>query len=324
MTSRRLTPALATAVAALLISACAAPGPAEHAPGYPRAIENCGRTVTFDRPPERVLVLETAPITVLDGIGALDAVVALAGSFDPTYYTPDLVDRLAAIPLLSDDLDPSGHLMLSQEVVLAQRPDLVLGLPDGLSRDALEAAGVNVLIQDIYCPEPGAKASLDDIYLQVRTYGTIFGRESAAEALATDLAERAATVRRQVAPGPSFAVLYPSVGGGPLYAYGSGSMATPQVEAAGLRNVFADVDERVFEVGAEELLARDPDVLILLGQGGDLSGLADEILALAGADSLRAVRAGEILIQPFNFSEPTSPLVIDGLERIVERFGAQP
>ncbi len=99
-------------------------------------------------------------------------------------------------------------------------------------------------------------------------------------------------------------------------------MAHPQLEAAGFRNVFGDTPERVFEVTVEELLGRNPDVLILLHSDGDPAAVEQGLTGLPGAEKLNAVRDGNVLTQLFNFTEPPTPLSIDGLERIVQRFGA--
>ena len=104
------------------------------------------------------------------------------------------------------------------------------------------------------------------------------------------------------------------------YAYGTRSMAHPQLEAAGFTNVFADVDERVFEVSREELIGRNPDVLILLYSDGEPAAVKEAVTSMAGADAITAVANDDILVQLFNFTEPPSPLSLDGLERIVEAF----
>ena len=97
-------------------------------------------------------------------------------------------------------------------------------------------------------------------------------------------------------------------------------MAHPQLEAAGFTNVFADVGERVFEVTAEELIGRNPDVLVLLYSDGDPAAVKAAVTGLNGAGAISAVRDDQILVQLFNFTEPSGPLAIDGLARIVERF----
>ena len=45
------------------------------AEGFPLELPNCEATLTFDAPPERIVLLESAPVTTLDGVGVLDRVV---------------------------------------------------------------------------------------------------------------------------------------------------------------------------------------------------------------------------------------------------------
>ncbi|WP_106815677.1 ABC transporter substrate-binding protein [Microbacterium timonense] len=327
-------------LAALACTGCAGTANAgEQAPpasgastSYPLTVTNCGEPVVFDAPPQQVMLLESAPVTILDGLGVLDRVVARAGSFPSEYYDADLAQRIDDIPVLSDDIDASGHLTMSAEVVLAYEPDLALGLPQGITREALRDGGAATLIQPVYCPNGVGDTSFDTLYEQIETYGRIFDRNRQAADLIDDLQARVRAVQDATADAPArtAAVLYPSVGGGPLYAYGRASMAQPQLEAAGFENVFADTADRVFEVSIEELIARDPDVLILLYQpdaqhAGDTAGEEKVVLAelanLPGAEALRAYRDGDVMAQLFNFTEPPTPLSVTGLEHIVERFG---
>jgi iron complex transport system substrate-binding protein len=289
---------------------------------YPLTLDNCGEEVVFESAPERIILLDSAPVTTLYDFGVLDRVVSRAGTFASEYYSTDLVQRLDKIQMLSDEIDASGHLMINAEIVLAQEPDLALGLPEGLTRAGLLDAGVNTLIEPVFCPTGAKDASFESLYEQVLRYGEIFDRNDEASQLVSELKERVATVERKTANASerTAAVLYPSAGGGPLYAYGRASMAQPQLETAGFTNVFDDSSERVFEVGIEELIGRNPDVLILLYQGDD-TGVLDSVAGLPGSNVLRALQNDDVLVQLFNFTEPPSPLSVAGLERIVERFG---
>lgn len=315
------------AAMALTLGACAEEstqsGAAAADDHYPVTIENCGKAVTFTEAPSRVVLLESASVTGLEGIGVLDQVIARAGSFPPGYYDDDLTQRVDAIPALSEDVDASGHLMMSQEVIVAQQPDLVMGLPEGISREGLEDIGANILIQNVFCDDHPAQASFEAVYDQLRDYGKVFDRETEAAALVDSLTTRVEAASAKAANNTDTprraAVLYPSIGGGPLYAYGSASMADPQLEAAGFENVFADVPERVFEVGSEDLIARDPEVLILLHQG-DADAITSEVLNLPGAQSIAAVKNQAVMTQLFNFTEPATPLTVEGLEQIVDYF----
>src|SRR5690606_10611144 len=94
--------------------------------------------------------------------------------------------------------------------------------------------------------------------------------------------------------------------------------ATPQLETLGARNVFADVDKRVFEVSMEGLLGRDPDVILLLHTEGTDEEIKQALLDIPGAEDLQAVKNDAVHVQLFNFTEPPTPLVLDGLERLAD------
>ncbi|SDJ97521.1 iron complex transport system substrate-binding protein [Nocardioides sp. YR527] len=318
-------PMLATAALVLTTTtACGADATGDEATtdGFPVTIENCGAEVTFEAPPERVVMLKSSAVPYLHALGVMDQVVARAGEYPADYYDAETQSELDDIPLLTDEMDTSGHLQISKEIVIAEEPDLVLGEVDNLSRDTLDAVDIDLLEEPAMCPEGIDDPGFDDVYSQLEAYGKVFDREDEAAKAVADLRKRVTDLEKEkVGEGRTAAVLYPTVGGGVTYAYGTRSMAHPQLEAAGFEDVFADVDERVFEVSTEDLLERDPDVIILLHNAGDPKEVEESITQLAGAEDLTAVRNGDVMAQLFNFTEPPSALSVDGLERIIDRFG---
>lgn len=327
----RLPAAAVLTLGALALAACggqptadssdAVGQPAEGTVAYPLTLENCGHALTFDAPPERVLLLHSAPVTAFAALGILDRVTARAGAFPSAYYDADTEAALEEIPSLTEQVDASGHYEISEEAVIAEAPDLVMGATDGVTREGLADAGIPQLIVPSQCPGATDSPGFADVSDLVTSYGEIFDRPEAAAAYSAALAERvveidAATARET----RTAAALYPTIGGAVGYAYGNVSMAHPQLEAAGFTNVFGEVDERVFEVSIEELLDRDPDVLVLLHIDGDPEEVEAHIRSLPGAETLTAVTDDALLTQLFNFSEPPTPLVIDGLAHIVEAF----
>ena len=318
-------PMLATAALVLATTtACGADAAGDEpaTAGFPVTVENCGAEVTFDAPPERVVMLKSSAVPYLHALGVMDQVVARAGEYPADYYDSETQAELDDIPLLTDEMDTSGHLQISKEIVIAEEPDLVLGEVDNLSRDTLDAVDIDLLEEPAMCPEGIDDPGFDDVYSQLETYGKVFDREDEAAQAVADLRKRVTELEtKKVGEGRTAAVLYPTVGGGVTYAYGTRSMAHPQLEAAGFEDVFADVDERVFEVSTEDLLERDPDVIILLHNAGDPREVEESITQLAGAEDLTAVKNGDVMAQLFNFTEPPSALSVDGLERIIDRFG---
>ncbi|SEE13401.1 iron complex transport system substrate-binding protein [Arthrobacter alpinus] len=322
----RVMPLAAATMLSLMLTACGSPAGANNnaltSTDFPLTIMNCGTAVTLEKAPERVVLLESSPVSYLHSLGVMDKVVARAGSYPTTYFDAPTQQELDRIPLLTDKLDTSGHLQISQEVIMAQRPDMVLGTAQGLNRETLAASGIPLLEEPSFCPQPPDNPTFQDIGEQMKTYARAFGISDRGASAALALEERVKRISRPSAAAEkrTAAVLYPTLGGGATYAYGTKSMAHPQLEAAGFTNVFADVDQRVFEIGREELIGRNPDVLILLHTADNPDEISHAITSMKGAESITAIAKNDVMTQLFNFTEPGSPLAIDGLEHIIERF----
>ena len=315
-------------VGMLLLTGCATGSDAaDHdeasAGGYPVTVENCGTEVTFDAAPERLMLLKSASVPALQSLGVLDRAVARAGAYPEEYFDEETLAQLDEIPQLTSDVDATGHLHISKEVVIAQSPDLVFGEVENLPRQSLAASDIPLLEEPAFCAT-GAESSPDfnSVYDQIEVYGEVFDKRDEAETVVADLQSRVDTAQDQVPANEerTAAVLYPTVGGGTTYAYGTDSMAHAQLEAAGFTNVFADTSERVFEVSSEQLLGHDPDIIILLHTDGDPQAVEDSLRNLPGAQTLTAVQDDQLMTNLLNFAEPATPLAVTGFEDIVERF----
>lgn len=313
--NRTATRALSLAVVmALPLSACSST-PDTHA----ISVENCGRTVNFAAAPEKVTLLDNTPVPALDALGVLDRVSVKAGVFQPDYYPSELTVRLSEISTLTDRLDATGHLQISREAVVATNPDLVIGATDTVNHATLQPSGIPLLEEPAFCGGITGDVTFDHVYEQVDLYGTVFGKTAEAAAYNSELRKQVAdlTDRADGQETRTAAVLYPTVGGGVTYAYGRGSMSAPILEAAGLRNVFDDQADRVFEVSTEEIIDRDPDVIIALYTDGDEKEITRAVTSLPGADALTAVHDQAILPLLLNFAEPPTPLSVAGLEQVI-------
>ncbi|MFT4125651.1 MAG: ABC transporter substrate-binding protein [Gordonia sp. (in: high G+C Gram-positive bacteria)] len=318
---RRLRGLVASAVLVLTIAACGNDGSATGT----RAVDNCGGTVSFTDVPSRVVLLKSASVPALAHLGVLDHVVARAGQYPDAYYDDATRAALAKIPSITDRLDAGGHLQISREEVIAQNPDLVIGQATNVTRETLAASNIPLVEEQALCGSLDGDASFDDVYDEVRMYGTIFDRSDQADEYVAQLKAQVAKISaRRQGTERSVAVLYPTIGGGVTYAYGRGSMAAPLVAAAGLSDVFGDQAKRVFEVTPEELVGRNPDVIISLYSEGDPADVVKAVTSLPGAASITAVRTNTILPLLLNFAEPPTPLAVNGLQRVDEFLAAHP
>jgi len=311
---------------ALPITGCAADAdegdPSRPAAGSPVEIDNCGRTVTVEAPPERIVLVNNDPIANLEALGAVDRVVAVTSELQEGLYDDATYDTLGSLDLLSTETNATGGSVVSQEALLGAEPDLVIAPENAVDRAALERAGVPVYVPTAYCNDPGPElretATFDRVWTEVRDLGAILGDPERAEEV---VAEGEAALAATPAPDEgTAAALYVSSGGSVLSPYGAPSMVTPVFAAAGLTNVYADADERVFDVNVEDVLARDPGTIVLLYSGPDPQETLDAFASAPGIGDLTAVREGRVVALPFPYTDPPSVLSVEGPAQLRERL----
>jgi len=223
---------------ALLLAACGAPEP----------VAPAGEL--------RILSLSPAITEILLALGLR---ANLVGVDSWSGQRPELAGLPALGGLFAPDLERALEL----------RPSLVLGVRSEQQRaffEQLRARGVRV-------QEVDTSGSFDDVLANYREIGALVGREPEAEHLVQRVRADLDAVARSVAGRPRASVAL-VVERDPLYVAAGGSFATRLVEAAGGRNVFADLPSSYPQVSLELLAERAPDVLIdstqsRVGAGGD-------------------------------------------------------
>lgn len=258
--------------AAVAVSACTAQSPATESATNATTVMSCGTELRFDTAPTRVVITMAEPISLLDAVDATDSVIARAGII-PTGTPAHLRHALESIPAFSEDIDATGHALLSTEQLLAQQPDLIIGAPSSIDIPAMAAAGIPVYTPPEYCDHgsnPGATTHTDRVELtriseELTTYGAIFHSEQQArEAITTLDADVAHIPQAPQQPNPPrAAALYVTPGSDTVYAYGAPSIYDPIIRATGMTPVFGELPQRVGEVSIEQLVDHNPDVLIL-------------------------------------------------------------
>lgn len=299
--------AIASLCAAAALCSCAAPLPDPAA----YTVANCGRDVAFSRAPERIVLQDATGVQTLADLGMLDKVVAKAGFFPREYFNDEVAAQLDSIPSLSDRLNTTGHIQITKEAVVAQQPDLIVGYSDTVNPDTV--TDVPVISEPGFCGAI-ADAEWSDVGVQVDLYAAALGVPERAEAVTADLRARIDRLDSSAGGGQKIAFVYPGIDGGTTYGYGMVSMADPVAQSLGLVNVFGDVDERVFEISAEQLVAADPDIIVVLNSGED--DAAGAVTSLPGAQSIAAVRSGRVVPMYLAEIEPASPLSVTGAEKL--------
>ncbi|MGH3611736.1 MAG: ABC transporter substrate-binding protein [Pseudonocardia sp.] len=292
--NRRL--AFAIMVAALALTACggtdtAAPIPPDQtgaAPaGYPVTIENCGRTLTFDAPPDRAVLSYHPVAETFVGLGLADRAVGRAGyegALPEPAVLPEQAADFAKIPVVSETNYPPPR-----EQMLALRPDFLLaygdfdyGGPagaDGLATlDELETAGVQVY--SVTCPDPTgnyAGETLESAYRSLLDLGTIFGVRDRAQQRVEQMQQQIADVQEKVAGRPPVEAIMYGGDEGPLNLSGGLGINTELLEAAGGVNAF-DAEGLFFEASLEVVGAKSADAFVIFADTTTPAGELDASL----------------------------------------------
>jgi iron complex transport system substrate-binding protein len=255
---------------------------------YPLTIDNCGRQVTFDKPPSRVLLLNgtsVAEVESLVTLGLQDNILANSQSYGVS-DDPEMVDKVAAVP--TGGLSLNENFEVPREQVLALEPDLVISTWAGgfdekigsISRDQLDQAGINSFVTPVNCaygaldarPEDNERLdnqSVESSFELLLSLGEIFDvQQKAADHVneaRTRLTEIADRVKGEEPK--SVLVAYPGMAmmnNNGLPAIFGGGIYDDIIERAGGVNPFAGKDTtELAEINAEALASADVDVLVI-------------------------------------------------------------
>lgn len=294
------------------------------ASAFPVDVESCEEKLTFDEPPERILLLSETDFSILYDLGLADKVVAKAGNRRIDDGFPELNKALDAIPTLKAGDTGTGGAQVSTEAALSVDPDVVFGYDEGADRAKLAASGVPLYSPDAMCPGyTNDGASFDLVDAEIDKVAAMFGVPEKAAEVKEKVAARLERVGEDTPANASAtaAALFVMPGTTQFYTYGKASMIKPIFAANGLENVFDDRSERVFESSMEALLERDPEWLVLMADSSTPAEAEKILMGFAGADRLQAVRKDQVVYLPFVLTDPPTTLSVDGAVRLGELLG---
>jgi ABC-type Fe3+-hydroxamate transport system substrate-binding protein len=236
---------------AVVLAACGA----REAPPADGLVDDLGHPVALAGPAQRIVSLSPSTTELLFAIGAGGSVVGRTRWCD---FPPEA----ATVPSVGDGLYPN------LELVLSRKPDLVVFYASAANQ------GVITRLEGLGLAAASVRLDrLDDLPRAARLLGRLTGATARADSLATRFAAGLDSARAaQKAPAPlgshergqRVAVV---AWDNPPIVIGRGSFLTELIELAGARNVFDDLAQPSAQTGIEAIAAREPDVLLTLGEG---------------------------------------------------------
>jgi iron complex transport system substrate-binding protein len=308
-----------TAIVLLLFMPQAAPlvhAQQQPEPAFPLAItDDSGISTTFSSPPQRIVSLNPGLTEITFALGAADRLVA--------------VDTYSDFPPEAKSIQPrlNTYPSPSIETIVGLKPDLVLSLVDR-DEDLAQIRRQGIAVLKIFPKD------FNEAVGAIQTLGKLYGAPDAADAIATDMSARRDAVLAAVADAPRPRVYEELDASDPdkPFVAGPKGFYGQLIDLAGGDNVFGDLPGDVGQVGAEAILARDPEIIILTDADLPFNPQTpDMVAARPGWDTMTAVQDGAIYAVPASLYSTPGPRLVDGLERLArllhpDRFssGSQP
>lgn len=270
---RRTTSLVACAVAVVLVAACGtAPRTLEEGAGASDAsavkIENCGRTVAFEKPPTRIVALNSSALENVLALGLRSRVVA--ADAQRSAIKPELRDEFEGLEVI----DTGANSYPSAEKMLENEPEFVYSVypsafreDEGImTREELALLDVATYLSPGRCPDRDMTEPLefDDVWAELQDLGRLLGVPDRAKEVVAQ--QRAALERaRSAVPETQdkLTVFWWDMGTEQPTAGACCGGPGMIMSALGLENIFSDVEGSWAEVSWEAVIERDPDLVVL-------------------------------------------------------------
>ena len=232
-------------------------------------VESCNRIVSFDAPPKRAISNDVNLTEMMLVLGLAERMVGYTGISGWKTLDEEMRANVKQLPELSSKYP-------TKEVIVGANADFFFagwnyGMKVGgeVTPETLEPFGVKVYELTESCTHimKKGKASIDDMYADLLNLGRIFNVEDKAEKLVRDYKAELKSFKDDLETGePVRAFVYDSGEDTPFTA-GLYAMPTALIEAAGGVNVMNGFEKSWGTVTWEEVVAQNPEVIIIVNYG---------------------------------------------------------
>jgi len=232
---------------------------------YPLTIQSCNREVTFQQAPKHAVSHDINMTQMMLALGLKPRMAGYSGVSGWKAVTPDMQTLLDGLPELAAKY-PSVETLLNANVdFFFAGWDYGMRVGGDLTPQTLQPLGINVyeLTESCAFVMKRPPATLEDTYNDLRNLGKIFDVQDRANALIGAMQAQVAEIRQGLPAEKPRVFLYDS---GEDRAMTSGRLGMPQalIDAAGGRNVLDDVEASWTRVNWENVVERNPQVIVIV------------------------------------------------------------
>jgi len=239
---------------------------------FPVTVDSCGTPLTFDAPPKRAVIHDLNMTEMAFALGLQPSIVGLTGITGWYKVGPEFVAQRGSIPELAPK-QPSLENLLSVE------PDFFFagwyyGMKPGgeVTPDTLAPHGIKTLVLTESCvhlDKNRPAASMDLLFGDMEKLGKIFGKETQADELVAGWKKQLAEITAKVGENRGTRVFLYDSGDDKPFTAGKFAIPTAMIDAAGGKNIMADMETSWGTTDWETVATRNPQFLVLLDYQDD-------------------------------------------------------
>jgi len=281
------------------------PGPTNTAPPEPTLtpismVDGLDREVSLPAPAQKVISLAPSNTEILFAVGAGDQVIG-RDEFS------DYPQEAASISSVG-----GGFGDYNLEAIIDLEPDLVLAAEINTAEQVNSIADLGIPVYLLANP-----GTLDEMYGNLLIIAELTGHQETAKSLVKELETRVAEVDAVIASAADTpTVFYELDATDPSapWTAGIGTFIDTLISRAAGENIAADLEGNYLQLSIEEILVRDPQVILL---GDAAYGITPEsIQERSGWSNLSAVIKDRIYTFDDNLVSRPGPRLVDGLEQL--------
>ena len=232
-------------------------------------VQSCNRTVSFDKPPSKAISNDVNLTEMMLVLGLSDRMVGYTGISGWKTLDEEMRQGIARLPELSQKYP-------SKEVLIGADADFFFagwnyGMKVGgeVTPETLEPFGIKVyeLTESCIHIMQKDKASIEDLYTDLINLGRIFDVEKRAKNIVEQYKSELLSFTNNLKADKLLRVFVYDSGEDAPFTAGLYAMPTALIEAAGGVNVMDDFKKSWGTVTWEEVVERNPEVIVIVNYG---------------------------------------------------------
>jgi iron complex transport system substrate-binding protein len=258
-----------------------------------------GRTVTIAATPEHLISLAPSTTEILFALGLAPKIAA--------------ADDFSDYPAEAKNLPKIGGLNAAYnfEQIVALKPDLIFAAgitaPEAIKK--LEDLKLTVVVVG------AEKTSFDSVFADIALVGKATGQVEQAAQVTTAMQDQLAALKAKLATAKEKPLVYwelDATDPAKPYSVGPGTFVGDMIALAGGTNIFEKAKSPFPQVSAEQVVAANPDVIILSDAAYGIT--VDSVLKRPGWQGIAAVKQQRVAPIDDNLVSRPGPRIIAGLE----------